>query len=121
MRFILGAFALVLSATAAAQTASKPVVGVSGIDTAAQNISCEGWDRAVGADCNEYLSAGFQAMLETAIVKSGKMDVMERGRMDAVLSEQVLAEQGITDGGGQVGGPWSGLITRSTAPSRSSA
>lgn len=104
MRFILGAFALVLSATAAAQTANKPVVGVSGIDTAAQNISCEGWDRAVGADCNEYLSAGFQAMLETAIVKSGKMDVMERGRMDAVLSEQVLAQQGITDGGGHVGG-----------------
>ena len=43
-------------------------------------------------------------MLETAIVNSGKMDVMERGRMDAVLSEQVLAQQGITDAGGQLGG-----------------
>ena len=43
-------------------------------------------------------------MLETAIVKTGKMDVMERARMGAVLSEQLLAQEGITDSGGQLGG-----------------
>lgn len=103
---IVVAFVAALSSVVAhAQTApAKPVVGVAGIETAAQNISCDGWDRATGADCNEALSAGFQAMLETAIVKTGKMDVMERGRMDAVLTEQLLAQEGITDSGGQVGG-----------------
>ena len=105
LALMAAAVAILLSVSGHAQTVpSKPVVGVAGIETAAQNISCDGWDRATGADCNEALSAGFQAMLETAIVKTGKMDVMERGRMGAVLSEQLLAQEGITDSGGQVGG-----------------
>ena len=96
--------AALLAVSAHAQTPGKPVVGVAGIETAAQNISCDGWDRATGGDCNAALSAGFQAMLETAIVKTGKMDVMERVRMSAVLSEQLLAESDITSSGGSVGG-----------------
>ena len=84
--------------------AQKAVVGVVGIETAAQNISCDGWDRATGADCNQDLSNGFRIMLETAIVKTGKMDVMERSQLDAVISEQGIAQFGLTDAGGGIGG-----------------
>ena len=84
--------------------AQKVVVGVTQIDAAAQNISCEGWDNAVGHDCNQNLTAGFMVMLETAIVKSGKMDVMERGRMNDLLGEQLYGEAGLTDTGGEIGG-----------------
>ena len=90
--------------TASGLHAQKAVVGVAGVQTAAQNISCDGWDRATGADCNKDLASGFQVMLETAIVKSGKMDVMERGQLDAVVNEQAIAQLGLTDSGGQVGG-----------------
>ena len=86
------------------RTLRKAVVGVVGFETAAQNISCEGWDRALGVDCNRNLSDGFKVMLETAIVRSGKMDVMERGRLDAVFGEQLFGEVGLTDVGGRVGG-----------------
>lgn len=43
-------------------------------------------------------------MLETAIVKSRKMRVFERGRLDAILAEQGLARQGLTRSGGRIGG-----------------
>ncbi len=95
---------LILGMTTGFAVAQKVVVGVTQIDTAAQNISCEGWDNAVGHNCNQNLSKGFMVMLETAIVKSGKMDVMERGRLSDILGEQSFAEYGLTDAGGQVGG-----------------
>ena len=81
----------------------KSVVAIGGIDTSAQNISCSGWDRSVH-DCNQDLSEGFRVMLETSITKTGKMDVMERGRLEGVLQEQGLAGAGLTDAGGGVGG-----------------
>ena len=65
-----------------ANAQSKPIVAIGGMDTSAQNVSCEGWDRAVH-DCNQDLSEGFRVMLETSIIKTGKMNVMERGRVDA--------------------------------------
>ena len=43
-------------------------------------------------------------MLETAVVKSRKMRVFERGRLDAVLAEQQLGQMGLTRSGGKVGG-----------------
>ena len=95
--------ALIFWMTTGLAAAQKVVVGVTQIDAVAQNISCEGWDNAVGHDCNKNLSAGFMVMLETAIVKSGKMDVMERGRLSDILGEQSFAEYGLTDAGGQVG------------------
>ena len=100
LRLIVAIFGLTVSSL----YAQKAVVGVTGIETAAQNISCEGWNRAYGIDCNKNLSDGFMVMLETSIVKSGKMDVMERGRLDAVLGEQIIADIGLTDAGGSVGG-----------------
>ena len=77
------------------------VVAIGPIDAAAQNISCDGWDRP---NCNEDLSLGFRAMLETAITKTGKMSVIERGQLDALLNEQALGQMGMTDSGGQIGG-----------------
>lgn len=81
----------------------KPVVAISQINTAAQNISCQGWDRSTH-DCNQNLSEGFRTMLETAITKTGKMDVMERGRLNVVLQEQGLDAAGLTESGGGIGG-----------------
>ena len=80
---------------------SKSVVAIGPIDIAAQNISCDGWDRA---NCNEDLSFGFRAMLETSMARTGKMDVMERGQLDVLVNEQGIAQLGLTDRGGQVGG-----------------
>lgn len=83
--------------------AQKATVGVKQIDAAAQNISCSGWDAYTGNDCNADLAEGFRVMLETAIFKTGKMDLFERTRLDA-LDEQLLAETGATDAGGTIGG-----------------
>ena len=93
---------LILPVLASAQS-NKPVVAIGQIQTAAQNISCDGWDRSV-YDCNNDLSEGFRVMLETAITKTGKMDVMERGQVDAVLGEQLYGEAGLSTAGGTVGG-----------------
>lgn len=91
--------------TADASAASKkPVVGIADIKTAAQNISCRGWRSSQGRDCNYYLAEGFRVMLETAIVKSNKMDVMERNEIGAVLQEQGLGQMNLTTSGGRVGG-----------------
>ena len=98
---LLGVSAIVASPHAWAE---KPVVGIGGIKTAAQNISCTGWDAYSGHNCNQYLSSGFVAMLETAIVKSGKMDVMERSQLGGVIEEQGLGEIGLTTSGGRIGG-----------------
>ena len=43
-------------------------------------------------------------MLETAIFKTGKMDVMERTQIDSVINEQGIAQLGLTTSGGQLGG-----------------
>ncbi|MDE2724174.1 MAG: hypothetical protein OXI59_12435 [Gemmatimonadota bacterium] len=79
----------------------KPVTAIGPIDIAARNISCEGWDRS---NCNEDLSVGFRQMLETAISKTRKMDLMERRRLDVMLTEQTLGQIGYTDTGGAIGG-----------------
>lgn len=83
-----------------AQATNLPVAGVVEFDISAQNISCEGWR----TDCNQELADGFRAMVETAIVKTKRMNVMERTRMDAFLQEQVISEHGLTEGGPSLGG-----------------
>lgn len=93
--------ALVITAHANAQ--NKPVVAIGEIGVAARNISCEGWDRSV-YDCNRDLSEGFGRMLGTAIQKTGKVTLMERQELEAVLVEQGLGEIGLTDAGGRLGG-----------------
>lgn len=93
--------ALVIAAHASAQ--SKPVVAIGEIGVAAQNISCEGWDRSI-YNCNQDLAEGFGRMLGTAIQKTGKVTLMERQELEAVLVEQGLGEIGLTDAGGRLGG-----------------
>lgn len=92
--------ALLVAAQASAQ--GKPVVAIGPLNVAAQNISCDGWDRSI-YDCNQDLAEGFRAMLETAITKTGKMDVMERMQWDAIIHEQGLSEAGLTTSGGGLG------------------
>ena len=70
----------------------------------AQNISCQGWDAYTGHDCTQDLADGFRVMLETVIVKSGKIDVVERSQLDGVLQEQAIGQEGLTTRGGQLGG-----------------
>lgn len=77
-----------------------PVAGVVKFTTSAQNISCEGWNQ----DCNENLAEGFRTMVETAIVKTKRMTVMERTRMETLLQEQVISESGLVEDGPSIGG-----------------
>lgn len=65
--------------------------------------SCQGWEGA-GGNCNRDLTEGFRAMLEAAVVKTGKMDVMERVQWDNIIAEQGLDELGLTDRRGRIGG-----------------
>lgn len=102
-RTLLIAGTLLAAASAHAQS-QKPVVGIAPVHAEAQNISCDGWDVARGVNCTQALSQGFRTMLETAIVKSRKMDVMERVRMDTILEEQLLGQADLTTSGGEVGG-----------------
>lgn len=81
--------------------ANLPVAGVVEFEVAAQNISCEGWNVS---NCNQELSKGFRAMLETAIIKSGRMNVMERSRMDAIMQERMLGSAGVVEGQDSLGG-----------------
>ena len=100
---VLGFFLCLFAGPFVFAASGKPVVAIGGIETAAQNISCKGWDRST-YDCNQDLSDGFRRMLETSITKSGKMDVYERGDLSQVLAEQTLAEAGLTTAGGGLGG-----------------
>ena len=104
MKFRITTISLLSFFVTLSSTDAKVVAGVKAIETAAQNISCEGWAAYTGHDCNKDLAAGFRTMLETAISKTGKMDLMERNRMDVVLGEQAMAEHGLTDSGGKMGG-----------------
>ena len=97
-------FIILIPLVASGQIASKKfVVAIGAIDTAAQNISCKGWDRS-SYNCNQDLSEGFRTMLETAMTKTGKMDVMERARLETVMHEQGLGSAGLTTAGGDLGG-----------------
>lgn len=99
--FIVLGLACLLFLASDSEASKRPVVGVANIQVSAQNISCESYQKS---DCNRDLSEGFRVMLETAVVKTGKMDVMERGQLDAVLAEQGLGQVGMTTSGGEMGG-----------------
>ena len=98
MRILL-AMAAAFFIASPASAKNQPVVGIASVQLAAQNIACRR-----GTRCNQDLREGFRVMLETAVVKSRKMRVFERGRLDAVLAEQQLGQMGLTRSGGKVGG-----------------
>lgn len=78
----------------------KPVVAVRGIQLSAQNVSCQGWR----SNCLQSLGEGFRAMLETAISKTRKMNVMEREQWGSVVQERALGQMGMTKSGGTIKG-----------------
>ena len=92
---VLTAMAVLAFAATHVLAQGKPVVAVGALEVSAQNISCKGWDRRT-YNCNQDLANGFRAMLETAVIKTGKMDVMERRLLDQLLAEQGLTEIGLT-------------------------
>ena len=100
LRTVAVAVMATLVALSSATAQQKPVVGVAAIGVSAQNISCDEWQ----PNCTQALAEGFRVMLETAITRTGRMDVMERTRLDAVLSEQILREAGLTNSEDRVGG-----------------
>lgn len=61
--------------------ANKPIIGVGEITSNIQNANPE----------------TFQTMLETALVKTNKFEIIERSRLDDVLGERALGMAGITD------------------------
>lgn len=93
-------FLFSVSTTGSFAAPKKPVVAVRGIQLSAQNISCERWR----SNCMRSLARGFRAMLETAIIKTRKMEVMEREQAGSVVHEQGLGQVGLTTRGGKVGG-----------------
>lgn len=100
---IVALTSLAMTVALHAQT-QKAVVAIDEIQTAAQNISCQGWDKHAGFDCNADLSEGFRVMVETAIVKSGKITVLEREQWDAIIRERAMGEAGLTTSGGTIEG-----------------
>lgn len=71
---------LILSSHAAAQ--DLPVVAVTEIRG---SVDSQGWQ-----DYKNSKAANFQNMLETQLVKVGRFKILERERIDDVLSEQLL-------------------------------
>lgn len=60
---------------------SKPIIGVGEITSSISSANPE----------------NFQTMLETALVKTNKFEIIERSRLDEVLGERALGMAGITD------------------------
>ncbi len=85
---------------ALAASKSKPVVAVNTIELSTQNISCRNWR----TNCTQGLQNGFRAMLETAIIKTRKMNVVERHQSSSIHREQGLGQVGLTTSGGKIGG-----------------
>jgi len=73
------------------QGQNKPIVGVGEFE-----IASTSYDR--------YDPKGVQVALETALVRSGKFTLMERGRLDALLEEQARSASGLVSGSGKIGG-----------------
>lgn len=62
---------------------NKPIIGVGTFESS----------------FNDYDSRNIQTAIETALSKTGKFTLIERGRLDQLLAEQNLSIQGLVDGG----------------------
>jgi len=67
---------------------NKPIVAVSSFESSFE----------------DYDTTNIQTAIETAIVQSGKYTLMERGRLDELLSEQGKSASGLVAGSGEIGG-----------------
>lgn len=80
--------AVLYSVTTDTFAQNKPIVAVSSFESSFE----------------DYDTTNIQTAIETAIVQSGKYTLMERGRLDELLSEQGKSASGLIAGSGQVGG-----------------
>ena len=81
----------------------KATIAVGNIEFRAMDSSQNKELRAFGGETREDTRA-FGDMLTTALVKTNKLDVIERDRMAEILKEQGLSLEGIAAGGFQGGG-----------------
>ena len=82
-----GLVAVLSSALAIAQS-NKPIVAVDSFESSFSN----------------YDTRNIQTAIETALSKTQKFSLMERGRLDQLLAEQGMSAGGIVGGSGQIGG-----------------
>jgi curli biogenesis system outer membrane secretion channel CsgG len=82
-----GLVAVLSSAFAIAQS-NKPIVAVGTFESSFSN----------------YDTRNIQTAIETALSKTQKFSLMERGRLDQLLAEQGMSAGGIVGGSGQIGG-----------------
>ena len=67
---------------------NKPIVAVASFESSFSN----------------YDSRNIQTAIETALSKTQKFTLMERGRLDSLLAEQGLSANGLVAGSGEIGG-----------------
>ena len=79
---IMLASLLLASPFGAVADSNKPVIGVGTIESSFY----------------EYDARNIQTAIETALSKTGKFTLIERGRLDELLAEQNLSLQGLVDG-----------------------
>ena len=72
---------------------NKPIIGVGTFESS----------------FNDYDSRNIQTAIETALSKTGKFTLIERGRLDQLLAEQNLSIQGLVDGGASDFGGFGGV------------
>jgi len=87
MKVVLG-MCLALSSTWALAQSSKPIVAVGTFESS----------------FNNYDTRNIQTAIETALSKTQKFSLMERGRLDQLLAEQGMGADGLVNGSGQMGG-----------------
>ena len=87
LKAFLGLF-LVLSSTFALAQSNKPIVAVGSFESS----------------FNNYDTRNIQTAIETALSKTQKFSLMERGRLDQLLAEQGMGANGLVNGSGEIGG-----------------
>ncbi|MFW2421335.1 MAG: CsgG/HfaB family protein [Porticoccaceae bacterium] len=79
---------ILISIAFTAQAANKPIVAVGTFESS----------------FNNYDTRNIQTAIETALSKTQKFSLMERGRLDQLLAEQGMSASGIVNGANQYGG-----------------
>lgn len=96
MKHIISAafLAALFSVTSLANAQSnKPIIGVGTFESS----------------FTDYDSRNIQTAVETALSKTGKFTLIERGRLDQILAEQNLSIQGLVEGGASSFGGFGGV------------
>ena len=88
----LAVISIAMASVSYAQS-NKPIIGVGTFESS----------------FSDYDSRNIQTAIETALSKTGKFTLIERGRLDQLLAEQNLSIQGLVDGGASDFGGFGGV------------